>query len=448
MTAATLIKKAQKIQDKAQGFSEEAVATYKDAIAACKSDADEYELLFANYQLLCLYSDDDIPEARVYGERCLQLLAPVIRSGAIMHYTEMGQFQQEVICQSTNIIAWDTYSNTNDEAKLEEALQVVETGCAYADDPERFYILDTKVRILLRLNRKQEAYHIVRSCFIKDKATDYFDDIKQDTDYLHWKKELEAGIVTSFTEQEKLLLQKAADITENIQSQLEIDATPTDFTKAMPEKKVIGFAEAKAIYGIHNYHEQDSFMMLIQGDVYVDGDLNDAWFNAQLEGLDWKGTLYGTIIEGNLFINGSLLDDNYLELLVTGNLDCKYVYSRDGVIRIRGNANIKYGTYGEYNDGSFDVDGALTSPYLIAYDHAMPRQSQGAFIHIEGGKGTDRETLAIGESTGSGWGWGWNYYEDSQKLLSPEVWDEQDLFSIDHFFEIVKKGGNPFIKLG
>ena len=438
MTSRDFIKKAQQIQAGSNNHSVLAIEEYKKAIDAAKSKDDEYELLYAHYQVMWIYSHIDGEQAVPFAQKCLELLKPAIEAGAIMHFTEMGQFQKEVIRYASNTIGWYSFSKTDDANELERILSLVSMGCEDADSPEYFYIFDTKVRILFKLGRKEEAYRIVRSCLVKDKYFSGFDDIKLDKDYQEWKSNFEAGIVTEFTEEEKIFLDKAARITEKIKLQSTNGiAGENDFKESTMHKEIITFEEAKEKYGVQHYHENHDSVLLITGDIYVTGDLNDAWFNKQLEGMAWKTTLYGMIIVGDLTVAGSIIDDNYLELFVTGNLICDNVFSYDGMIRIKGDSSVKYGIYGEYNDGSLDIYGTLNTPYIIAYDHSMPKESAGDFIYIEV-NGNSRESIAIA---------GLNYHEDAQKLLSALVWDDNDEFSVNNFFEIVRKGGNPFIQL-
>lgn len=446
MTPKEFIKEAQKIQTDKGDKSLLAIPPYQKAIETWNDSDDEYEMLYAHYQIMWINSHHNPQQAVLYAEKCLELLQSTIRAGAIGHFTEMGQFHEEVIRYATNCIGWNTFSQTDDKARLEELVELVSMGCQYADDPKYFYIFDTKARILLKLGRKEEAYNIVRSCLKKDKDFGDFNDIIRENDYRSWKDNFEAGIVLQLSDEERNFLKKTERITEKIKQRIIADGkNKKDITETILQKEIITLGEAKEKYKISNYHGKDDSVLLIKGDVYVKGSLDNAWFNNQLMGMSWTNTLYGMIIDGSLTVDGDVIDDEYLELFVTQNLTCDYVFSYNGTIEITGDANIKYGIYGEYNDGSLTVYGKVNTPYLIASDHSMPREAEGDFIYIEGGNGTDRESIAIGESKGSGWGWGWNYYENSPKLLAPALWNEEDEFSADIFFAMVRKGENPFV---
>jgi tetratricopeptide (TPR) repeat protein len=447
MTSSDFIKKALKLQNDEGTASLQAAKLYQKAINAFQPSDDEYDLLYAHYQLMVIYSDLDPDTSVKYAEKCLEILEPSISSGSIFHFTEYGQFQQEVIRYSTNIIGWVGMTQTNDPYELEELLELVSLGVEYADGPQYFYIFDTKVRLLLKLGRNKEAYKIVRKCLREDSTFSDFDDIRKSPEYIEWKRAFESGREVELDAEEKRFLEKAVRILSALKNQVASDAAKKSKgnNELVPGKKIISYAEAKKTYNLTIDREADASVLLFTGDVRVIGNLNDEWFERQLDGMSWQNYLYGMIIDGDLFIEGDLVDDNYMELTVVGNLSCNYIFSENGAISIFGDAQVTYGIYGEYNDGFLEIYGTLKTPYLIADDHSMPRNADGDFIYIEGGNGVERESIGIGKSTGSGWGWGWDYFEDSDKLFSHKVWNEYDEFSVEKFFELVRNGENPFI---
>lgn len=258
----------------------------------------------------------------------------------------------------------------------------------------------------------------------------------------------ERAIVNKLTNEEKHFLKKAARISQKLQQRIKADAMESiRFQEITPHKQIITLAEAEARYGIDSYHNASDSVLLISGDIRINGDLNDDWMSRQLEGLSWDGNLYGVIVDGNAIVSGSIIDDNRLELFVVGNLLCDYLFSGDGFINIRGDADIKLGIYGEYNDGVFSVYGKLKTPYIISRDHSMPRESIEDFIYIEGGNGTEKDNIVIGSSKGSGIGWDWHYYKNSSDLFVSRVWTDEGEFSVDIFFDLVRQGRNPFISI-
>lgn len=369
-------------------------------------------------------------------------MKPTIEAGAIFHFTEEGQFQEEVIRYASNCIAWNSYQRVEDIMELEKLQELVSIGCRYADDPIYFYIFDTKVRILLKLGRKEEAFNIIYSCLKRDKNYADFNDIIQQADYISWKTSIEGGITTNLTTTETAVLKKAERLTTKIKQQIiDIAVHANAFEQQVPIKDIITIGEAKQQYKITNYHETHDSILVLKGDVFINGNIDSKWINSLVKGLSWKNSLYGVVIEGSLFVNGEILDDEYLELYVTGDVVCDYLFSGNGIIEIQGNADIRFGIYGEYNDGSLDIHGKINTAYLLSYDHSMPSQAERDFIYIEGGNGTDYESTAIGLP-------GRDDLEDARKLLKSSVWDEEGNFSADAFFAIVKKGENPFINAG
>ncbi|HEU4497564.1 MAG TPA: hypothetical protein VFR70_10975 [Flavobacterium sp.] len=251
--------------------------------------------------------------------------------------------------------------------------------------------------------------------------------------------------------------QKAARINERIRQQIALKASSgKTWQDILPDREMITMDEAVERFSVLNHYWESKYpVLLLNGDVCVAGNLDGAWVERQLESMDLNDKQQKSLvlnnytvviaITGNLTVENAVIDDDWLQLTVAGNLTCDYVHSKNGVIQIEGSASITYGVYGYYNDGLFEVDGKVFAPYLIAHDHCMPRSAEGDFIYVEGGNGTEKENIEVGRSEGSGIAWDWYYYENSAQLFSPKVWDEQEEFSVDNFFGIVRNGENPFI---
>lgn len=97
-------------------------------------------------------------------------------------FTDVGQFQMEVYRQAANSAAW-----TLREANPKKALAYIEAGLAYMRD-EDLWMQDTKVRVLLNLNKKDEAYAIVKAVLAESPEFDDFKDFKIDERYSAWLK--------------------------------------------------------------------------------------------------------------------------------------------------------------------------------------------------------------------------------------------------------------------
>jgi len=443
------VKEAVEIQKKEGNSSKKALKKYEEAIAHFTDEDDEYELLYAHYQSMWIYASlDNIDKSVPHAKKCMELMDKTIRAGAIAHFTAMGKFYEEVIRFSTNIIAWNAYVKKKEGKELEEALETISMGCEYVDSPDSFFLFDTKVRILLRLKRKDEAYRIVNTCLKKSPNFSDFSDIKKDRDFRIWKENFEAGTV-EFSDVEKELLEKASRIIAKIRKN-QSGNTPMVSDEQIPEKEIVTIAEINAgedFYIDPDFYDEEDCMLVYKGDLHIKGNLDSKWYDNQMAGMTWENELYGIIVEGNLIVDGDITVDMPI-LKVGKDLSCDYLFSGDGHMEIDGDVTAKYGIYGEYNDGSLDIEGSLSAPYIIAQDHCMPRESSdGEFIYIEGGDGSEMEDISIGKEYGSGSGWGWYYYKDSEKLLSKSVQDEDFEFSVKKFFDIVKKGDNPFIEI-
>lgn len=444
------IREAIAIQQEEGEASNKALRKFQQAINSYDGDENkEYDFLYAHYQAMWISSHlRESENAFDYAKKCMELLDSTIRSGAIFHYTELGKFYEEVIRYATNVIAWRIYVSTDTFSELEKALEIISQGCCYVESPDYYYVLDTKVRILLKLGRKEEAFHIVYDCLRQAPAFADFADIKKDNEYREWKNNFESGKF-EYSEQEITLLEKAARITARLKMQnSENVETDEKVNSPMPEQEMVLIKNIKEKYNLPDgYYEDHDCLLLYKGNMHIKEDLDETWYEKQLENLHWENELYGIVIDGDLIVDGNVIFDQPV-MLVTKDLRCDYLYSGDGHTLIAGDAHIKYGIYGEGNDGSFDVQGKLITPYILANDHCMPRQSNdNESIYIEGGNYTEVERTYVGESYGSGWGWEWNYFEDATRLLTNEVWMEDDgeiTFSAYNFFDAVKRGVNPF----
>ncbi|MEW8625186.1 MAG: tetratricopeptide repeat protein [Candidatus Thiodiazotropha sp.] len=148
-------------------------------------DIGEYEYLWIQYGLLKSSFEPGTAQFNV-GTKAdyINIAAQVLNfldestSTGIWQYTELGQFQMEVYRTAGNGLAWQQLQNGSNQEQWKEALTTVEKAVSYIRDPEDYYILDTKVRILLKLNREQEAYRIVREVLDEDPAFADFQDLK------------------------------------------------------------------------------------------------------------------------------------------------------------------------------------------------------------------------------------------------------------------------------
>jgi Leucine-rich repeat (LRR) protein len=171
---------------------------YDDVLAFFSSGkvVDEYNLLYAHYGKAYAYHHltanhkDSIPAEEMltleqaaihHGLRTLELVPAVI-----WRFTDLGAFHKVVTCFAANMVAWKMHSLTSDKSELEKALAIVQKGVDLIQGEEDYYIYDTQVRILLKLERKEEAYQIVKRILAQSPGFGDFQDIKQGTDYNNW----------------------------------------------------------------------------------------------------------------------------------------------------------------------------------------------------------------------------------------------------------------------
>lgn len=181
----------------------EALAAYDEAFSYYREGkvTDRYNLVYIHYTKMWIYANwknsQSKEEQAEKHARCLEAarecLSLVPENWNVWNFTDEGQFHQEVIRYACNCIAWDLYVNSNESSMLETALEIAERGVAFADSVPYYYIIDTKVRILLKLNRKQEAYSIVERILSSHPEFSDFQDFKEDQDYMDWVNEVAIG---------------------------------------------------------------------------------------------------------------------------------------------------------------------------------------------------------------------------------------------------------------
>jgi tetratricopeptide (TPR) repeat protein len=162
----------------ADGRYEESVATLQQAVDLCRPGArySDYDHLYARYSIvdsLGRLGDGD----RLIGH-AEAALAEV--PAAIWHFTDLGAFQEEVLRRCGNALAWYLM----ERGDLDRALSTVERALTVAGSGEHDYIRDTKVRILLRLGRADDAYVVVDQVLARDPHFADFADLRETPEYL------------------------------------------------------------------------------------------------------------------------------------------------------------------------------------------------------------------------------------------------------------------------
>ena len=191
---------------------------------------------------------------------------------------------------------------------------------------------------------------------------------------------------------EKKLLQKAERIHKKIQAALQTLKTRAA-AEHIPPKTLISAQEAIARYGdrpgsqiADNYDDDSAPVLIYHGDLTLNGDLNSAWLQQQAAELHAAAYRNHIIIDGNLTLQGALLDDAALNLSVSGNVQADYLHSADGHLEILGDLDSALGISGAGNQGTLHIAGKIRAPYLLSQEHAMPREADNHdYIHIESG---------------------------------------------------------------
>ncbi len=101
----------------------------------------------------------------------------------IWEFTDSGQFEMEVYRTASNAAAWSLRNS-----KPKQALVLIDSGLEHARS-EDLHMWDTKVRILLNLEQKNEAYMLVKTTLQEHPDFSDFQDFKSNEDYLAWLKE-------------------------------------------------------------------------------------------------------------------------------------------------------------------------------------------------------------------------------------------------------------------
>lgn len=247
------------------------------------------------------------------------------------------------------------------------------------------------------------------------------------------------------------LFSKSERITRSIQLDAERRGELARAAKQKIECESMSVEMAREKYPFDFLQQLSSYdrrmpVLVVKGNVTGSITLNRTWARRLAAKLKLQGDPGCVLVDGTVEIQGDVLDQRRadLSLLVTGSVGCDYLLSRNGHMEVLGDLRTTYGVCGEYNDGSLAVGGQFLVPYIVANDHHMPRQANQEFIYLEAGDGL--EEIGIGKNTGSGWGWGWNYFDESNRLVSDEVWAKDGAFSTTAFFDVVRRGGNPFVK--
>ena len=153
---------------------------------------DEYDYLWTQYGLMKAtmeagtadFGPGTRDEYMKVARHVLQFLDEQGNTGDWV-YTDIGAFRMEVYRSAANGLAWYMME---DGRNLSRALEIIDRGLEYVRGMQDYYMYDTKVRILLKMGKKREAWNIVAQMLEEDPDFADFQDLRQNPDFLAWQK--------------------------------------------------------------------------------------------------------------------------------------------------------------------------------------------------------------------------------------------------------------------
>ncbi len=208
-------------------------------------------------------------------------------------------------------------------------------------------------------------------------------------------------------------------------------------TTQIPMVSVLSYDEFEQQYGSNLYLDGKFDVLVFDGDLTLSqGTLNTRWLAKQFEQAGGDNDRQAMFVNGNLLIDGDIVDDDYLFLQVAKDVSCHYLHSENGNIVILGNLTALQGISGEYNDGMLQVRGKTQAPYIVSNDHSMPNSSTAEHIYIQDGQ--------IGENYQDTL-YGWDFFENSELMFKDGIFEDEHQTNISAFFGFVKNGENPLV---
>lgn len=141
--------------------------------------------LFVRYAYAYALTRDKSPEAR---EKIKSLCREIIEIGDL-EYNPIPESDLKTSMQwAYNALAWYRQDEAKDTKDLEEALRLAEIGCGIQFDDTFNEIFNTRVKILLKLTRNEEAYELIRIKLKYSLEYKCFQTYKDDNSYNDWLK--------------------------------------------------------------------------------------------------------------------------------------------------------------------------------------------------------------------------------------------------------------------
>jgi len=140
-----------------------------------------------------LFSAFEIKKSDACIEAADAIIVTIDRS-TLFPYLEEDSKKRQLLRFAYNLKAWITYEKSDNKTVLEKALENINTALSITSpiDTDEYMnaYLDTKVRILLKLNRNNEAYSTARIALKSDPYFSDLRDIKESEGYKNYLTQL------------------------------------------------------------------------------------------------------------------------------------------------------------------------------------------------------------------------------------------------------------------
>lgn len=342
----------------------------------------DYNLTYALYGLTYSYSHwlnnvEDEKEWDIALKKLIEYshLALCYMPTDTFFFTDTAAFHREVYRIAGNAYAWWTMMLDGD---LEEALAAVELAVINVESDDHNFILDTKVRILLKMGRTDEAYRIVIRVLDKHPHFGDFQDFLENEDFLTWYEEVRGELPTygqkedSEDEDDDDEDDDEDEIDEDEVGEEESDDEPSYIpqqrhNKLWPEGTVVATVKSDVVYEhiasggyfggfadleteLYDKLVANGRALVVEGDVHVMGDLLMDMYSYDYNTIVVKGSLTvdGTLqlscyYNPNFFVLGNLKARNILfghnEMWVDGDIVADELLVNSGIIRATGTIN-------------------------------------------------------------------------------------------------------------
>lgn len=406
------------------------IELYQQAISEMEklgSAQDSFDYLYAHYMLMFYYphagASDEVIVA--YAKKCLDIVEPSLRAGVIPHFLEIGKLQKEVLQSASNAFVYHSLDKAKIDEDYQALLEQINVGCDYAKEVNEQYFNthDTKVTVLARMNRMDEAFDLIKK--LQDLKPTFHDDegISKSEAYAEWLKTFK--IV--YTKKEIKFLKQAKKTFDSIAFEEVIPHDANLSQKFDPEIDEEG-------------------NIIITGNLYIDGDMDEAWYENNID--QYIKTEYyvgSVVIKGNLFVKGVVRVIQ--NLAIQGSVYADFIYSDftmyNTYLLVKGSVFLKYGFDVRRSVDAIEVREQCIAPIILSLiengEDAEINISYKIMIHA----GFDKEDTLY--SVDGEW------YRESQacRLLKPRIWHQEsdEGLNVEYLLELLKRGVSPFVEL-